>query len=100
MSMNRGGKKGYPPEFRAQAVELYRSSGLSLARVAGDLGVSVGSLQAWIKQAEIDAGEREGLTSVEREELLVLRRDNRVLREKRDILVKAAAFFAKESENR
>jgi transposase len=75
MSINRGGKRGYPPEFRAQAVELYRSSGLSFARVADDLGVSIASLKAWVKQAEIDAGEREGLVSAEREELVALRRE-------------------------
>jgi transposase len=100
MSINRGGRRGYPPEFRAQAVELYRSSGLSFARVATDLGVSVASLKIWVKQAEIDAGEREGLVSVEREELVALRRENRVLREEREILKKAAAFFVKESETR
>lgn len=100
MSINRGGRRGYPPEFRAQAVELYRSSGLSFARVAADLGVSVASLKIWVKQAEIDAGEREGLVSAEREELVSLRRENRVLREEREILKKAAAFFVKESETR
>jgi transposase len=100
MSINHVGRRGYPPEFRAQAVELYRSSGLSMARVAADLGVSVGALKAWIDQAEIDVGEREGLTSAEREELLALRRENRVLREEREILKKAAAFFVKESETR
>jgi transposase len=92
MSLNRGGKKGYPPEFRARAVELYRSSGLSYVRVATDLGVSAASLKVWVKQAEIDAGEREGLASAEREELLVLRRENRVLREERDILKKPRPF--------
>jgi transposase len=100
MPINRVGRRGYPPEFRAQAVELYQSSGLSMARVATDLGVSVGSLKVWVKQAEIDSGEREGLTSAEREELLALRRENRVLREEREILKKAAAFFVKESETR
>jgi transposase len=89
MSINRGGRRGYPPEFRAQAVELYRSSGLlSFARVATDLGVTVASLKIWVKQAEIDAGEREGLVSAEREELVALRRENRVLREEREILKK------------
>jgi transposase len=100
MSINRRGRRGYPPEFRAQAVELYRSSGLSMARVAADLGVSVGALKVWVDQAEIDVGEREGLTSAEREELLALRRENRVLREEREILKKAAAFFVRESETR
>jgi transposase-like protein len=48
MTLNRGGPKGYPPEFRAQAVELYQSSGLSMARVAADLGVSVGAVKVWV----------------------------------------------------
>ncbi len=77
MSINRGGRRGYPPEFRVQAVELYRSSGLSFARVATDLGVSVASLKIWVKQAEIDAGEREGLVSAEREELVAFRQGER-----------------------
>ena len=100
MSMNRGGKKGYPPEFRARAVDLYRSSGLGMSRVAADLGIAPRSLKVWVQQAEVDAGERDGLTSTEHEELAGLRRENRVLREERDILKKAAAFFVKESETR
>jgi transposase len=95
MSISRGGKRGYPPEFRAQAVELYRSSGLSFTRVAADLGVSVASLKIWVKQAEIDAGEREGLVSAEREELVALRRENRVLREEREILKKQRPFSSR-----
>jgi transposase len=71
-----------------------------MARVAADLGVSYGSLKVWVKQAEIDAGDREGLVSAEHDELQGLRRENRILREERDILKKAAAFFAKESETR
>ena len=93
-------KKPYPPEFRREAVELYRSSGRSLREIASDLGVSSESLRLWVRQAGIDAGERAGLSSEEREELRTLRREVRVLRQEREVLKKAAAFFARESETR
>ena len=58
------------------------------------------SLRLWVKQARIDDGEREGLATAEREELRRLRRENLVLRQEREVLKKAAAFFARESETR
>lgn len=88
----------YPPQFRAEAVRLVKESGQSIDEIAKDLGVSHQTLRNWVRQAEIDAGLREGLTSAEREELARLRRENRILREEREILKKAAAFFAKESD--
>jgi transposase len=91
-------RRPYPPEFRREAVELYRRAGRPLSEVASDLGVATESLRSWVKQARIDAGLRDGLTSAEREELRRLRRENRVLREEREVLRKAAAFFARESE--
>lgn len=91
-------KPPYPRQFRAEAVRLVRESGKPMAQIARDLGVSVESLRNWTRQAEIDAGEREGLTTAEREELTRLRRENRILREEREILKKAAAFFAKETD--
>lgn len=93
-------RKPYPEEFRREAVELARTSGRPLSEIARGLGVSRETLRAWVKQAEIDAGRREGLTSEEREELRRLRRENRILTQERDLLKKATVFFARESETR
>jgi transposase len=90
----------YTPEFRVEAVRLARTSGQPLRATAEHLGVSTEALRAWVKQGAIDTGEREGLTTEERAELSRLRRENHVLRMERDILRKATAFFARESESR
>lgn len=91
-------RPAYPEEFRANAVRLLRSSGKSQREVANDLGCSSNSLREWAKRGDLDAGRRtDGLTSDERAELGRLRRENRVLAEERDILKKAAAFFAGET---
>lgn len=87
----------YPPEFRAEAVRLVREAGQPIGEVARDLGCSDQSLRNWVAQAAIDAGEAAGLTTDERAELGRLRRENRLLREEREILRKAAAFFAQET---
>lgn len=88
----------YPPEFRAEAVRLYRDSGGSLNAVSKDLGISLESLRSWVNQAKIDNGEKAGLSTEELEELRRLRKENRTLRMERDLLKKAAAYFARESE--
>lgn len=93
-------KPPYPPEFRREAVQLAQTSERSIAQVARDLGISNQTLHTWIKQADVDAGKREGLSTEEREELRRLRRENRTLLQEREILKKAAAFFARESEGR
>ena len=88
----------YPVEFKAEAVRLARSSAQSLPALAADLGVSSEALRSWLRQADADAGIGPPgmLASDEREELRRLRRENQVLRQEREILKKAAAFFAKE----
>ena len=84
------------PAFRARAVELVRTSGLSQAQVARDLGINTETLRLWVKPAEIDTGRRDGLTTEEKAKLARLRREVAVLREAREILKQAAAFFARE----
>ena len=86
----------YPDEFRREAVELFRSSDRSRAEVAKSLGISDGSLATWVKQAERD--ELPGaLDADERAELARLRKEDRELKMDREILRKAAAHFARET---
>jgi transposase len=97
-----GGRKARPRRsfskaFKAEVVELVRTSGKTVPEVGRDLDLTETAVRAWIRQAEIDGGQREGLTTSEREELARLRKENRVLREERDILRRATAFFARET---
>ena len=87
----------YPAEYRRRMVELARA-GRPLKELAREFEPSLESIRQWVRQAALDSGERsDGLTSTEREELTRLRRENRVLREEREILSKAAAWFATET---
>lgn len=86
----------YTPEFRRQMVELVHA-GRSFAELQKEFGVTGWSIRQWVKQAAREVGRGDGgLTTAEREELTRLKRENRRLREERDILAKAAAWFANE----
>ncbi len=89
----------YPPEFRAEAVRLARGSDKSVPALTVDLGVSSEALRHWLRQADADAGRGQPgeLTADERDELRRLRREVKVLQQEREILRKAAAYFAKET---
>ncbi|MEX1162267.1 MAG: transposase [Nitriliruptor sp.] len=89
--------KGHPLEFRQRAVELARQREKPLRQLAADLGISDQTLSNWVKQADIDEGKREGLTTEERAELVQLRRRNRVLEMEIEILKRASAYFAREN---
>lgn len=88
----------YPAEFRRQVVDLHRA-GRSIRELAKEFEPSEQTIRNWIVQAERDRGERrDGLTSPENEELRQLRRENRQLKLEREILSKAAAWFARETD--
>ena len=87
----------HPPEFRQRAVELARLREKPIAKLAEDLGIAESCLRNWMKQADIDDGRRNGLSSDERGELVQLRRELRTAKMEIEILKRAAAYFAKES---
>ena len=90
-------RRSFTKAFKAEVIELVRQPGNTASSVARDLELTETAVRAWVKQADIDDGHRDGLTTGEREELARLRRENRVLREERDILKRATAFFARET---
>ena len=95
-----GFKPPFPPEFRVRIVELVRA-GRTVASLAKEFKVSDQTIRNWIRQADLDSGRRaDGLTTEEKQELTRLRKENARLREERDILEKAAAWFAQESASR
>ncbi len=93
-------RREFSTEFKEEAVNLVLEAGMGISEVAEDLDIGRSSLYNWVKQAEADRGNEASdcLTTSEREDLKRLRRENRILKEERLILKKAAAFFAKESQ--
>lgn len=91
-------RRSFTEEFKAGAVRLVLNESRSVPAVARDLDLTESSLRNWVEQAKTDAGRGKpgALTTAERDELTRLRRENRILQEEREILKKAAAFFAKE----
>ena len=89
----------YPDAFRTEAVALVESGERTIPQIARDLGINEQTLRNWVKRTEIDAGRGapDELTSDERAELVRLRRENRLLQQEKEILKKAAAYFAKET---
>lgn len=87
----------HPPEFRRRAVELARLREKPIAEIAKDLSISESCLRSWINQADVDAGDRPGLSTDERRELVELRREKRRLEMENEILKRAAAYFAREN---
>ena len=90
-------RRSFTPEFKSEIVEACNRGDRSIGQVARDFDLTETAVREWVKQADIDAGRRDGLTSTEREELSQLRRENRRLRKDVDILRRATAFFAKET---
>jgi transposase len=90
-------RRQFDDDFKAQAVRLVLDEGKGVGSVARDLDLTETALREWVKRARADRTHgKTGLTTAEREELARLRKENRILREEREILKKAAAFFANE----
>jgi transposase len=94
---SRRGRRSFTPTVKAEVVALVRQGDRSLPAICREMDLSETAVRHWVAQAAVDAGEAAGLTTEEREELCRLRREVRVLREERDILKRAATFFAMET---
>jgi transposase len=98
--MEKRARRKFTPEYKAEVVRLVLQEGKTVGKVSRDLDITESAVRQWVKQAKIDAGKggKGPLTTAERSELVALRREARQLRMEREILKKAAAFFAKESQ--
>ena len=90
-------RRAFTEAFKADVVGLCRTSGKSIGQVCRDLDLAETAVRRRVAQADVDAGKRDGLTTAERQEFARLRRENRALREERDLMKRAAAFFARET---
>lgn len=90
-------RRAFTPEFKAEIVQRCQAGDRTVAQVARDFDLTETAVRKWVNQAEIDSGQRDGLTSEERDELARLRKENRQLREDVGILKRATAFFAQET---
>jgi len=89
--------KKFPPEFKRDVVTVARRGDLTVNEVAADFDVAPESVRRWMRQADVDDGVKDGLTSSEQSELVQLRRANRRLEQEVEILRRAAAYFAKDT---
>src|SRR3954451_9672592 len=90
-------RRSFTAEFKADIVERCRRGDRSIGQGARDFDLTETAVREWVRQADVNAGKREGLTSAEREELAQLRRENRRLREDVEILKRATAVFVAET---
>jgi len=90
-------RRSFTPEFKADIVERCLAGDRSVAELCRDFDLSETAVRRWVEQARVDSGQREGLSSAEKEELRDLRRENRRLQADVDLLKRAMAFFAKET---
>ncbi len=90
-------RRKFSDEFKRDAVEIVRSSDRSIAEVARELGIYDSSLGSWVRQDQVNRGEREGVSSDDKDRLLELERENARLRMERELLKRAVAFWVKES---
>ena len=93
----RRSRRQFTEEFKGDAVELVRRTGRPIAQIAAELGIYDSTLGNWVRQAQVDRGEREGLTSDEQARLRDLEAENAKLRMERDLLKRTVAFWVKET---
>ncbi len=94
----RRSRRKFSDEFKCDAVEIVRSSDRSIAEVARELGIYDSSLGSWVRQDQVNRGERDGVSSNDKDRLLELERENARLRMERELLKRAVAFWVKESD--
>ena len=94
-TMTKRHRRAFSPEFKAEVAQLCRQPGKNVPSVAGELGLTESVVRRWVRQAEVDAGSRPGLTSADAQEVARLRKQLREVTEERDILARAVSFFAK-----